>query len=218
MSQTADLEPSALGKKEFWDDQYQLELENFHDHGDEGEVWFGNLVMNRIVKWCSSSESIDKKTPVLDVGSGNGLLALEISRKGFLNVLGIDYSETAVQLSREIAKESSSHVRLKFAIFCRNLAAFSKGSKFGLILDKGTYDAISLSDNAVEDRGKYVENIHSIMLPNSFFLIATCNWTMEEIVQSFLPYFCFVETIPTPSFQFGGKQGNNVSIVVFKRN
>ncbi|KAK2718715.1 hypothetical protein QYM36_005896 [Artemia franciscana] len=127
MSQTADLEPSALGKKEFWDDQYQLELENFHDHGDEGEVWFGNLVMNRIVKWCSSSESIDKKTPVLDVGSGNGLLALEISRKGFLNVLGIDYSETAVQLSREIAKESSSHVRFEVCNILSKSSSIFKG-------------------------------------------------------------------------------------------
>lgn len=45
-----DLSPSSLGTREqyqptfrykldSWDGVYEVELENFHNHGDEGEIW-----------------------------------------------------------------------------------------------------------------------------------------------------------------------------------
>ena len=35
---------SKLGKKDHWDDWYVMELRNFEDNGDDGEVWYGKDV------------------------------------------------------------------------------------------------------------------------------------------------------------------------------
>lgn len=35
---------SKLSKHEYWEQNFQLELKNFEDHGDDGEVWFGKDV------------------------------------------------------------------------------------------------------------------------------------------------------------------------------
>ena len=35
---------SKLAKQEYWESNFQLELQNYEDHGDDGEVWFGKDV------------------------------------------------------------------------------------------------------------------------------------------------------------------------------
>ena len=53
-----------------WDKQYELELENFLDHGDIGEIWFGKRIMDTIVKWVT--DTMDKENSnILDLGCGN---------------------------------------------------------------------------------------------------------------------------------------------------
>lgn len=35
---------SKLSKQEYWQSNFEQELINFEDHGDDGEVWFGKDV------------------------------------------------------------------------------------------------------------------------------------------------------------------------------
>lgn len=45
------------------------------------------------------------------------------------------------------------------------------GSKFGLVHDKGTYDAISLNpDQPKSERNKYIEKVHEMLDNNGIFL------------------------------------------------
>lgn len=43
-------------------------MENFNDHGDVGEIWFGKETARRVVKWLSENPDIHKDDSVLDLG------------------------------------------------------------------------------------------------------------------------------------------------------
>lgn len=56
--------------------------------------------------------------------------------------------------------------------------------KCDLLLDKGTFDAISLmEDFGSEVRERYLKACHNLLKKDGLFLIATCNWTIDEIEQ-----------------------------------
>lgn len=100
---------------------------------------------------------------------------------------------------------------------------------FDLVLDKGTFDAISLSAEFIAVNGKNVR-LHeafpriaiSFLRPRGFFLITSCNWTEEEIIKWFtvgediagkLEVF---DKISYPVYEFGGHKGQGVASVCFR--
>ena len=84
-----------------------LEKKNFEDIGDKGEVWFGENVMNRMVRWLE--KNVDADSQIIDLGCGNGLLCLELHEAGFKNVCGVDYSAHAIELAKKLAQDSQLH-------------------------------------------------------------------------------------------------------------
>ncbi|XP_032221343.2 EEF1A lysine methyltransferase 2 isoform X2 [Nematostella vectensis] len=72
------LPPSELGTKQYWDSAYETELSNFDDHGDVGEIWFGEGCLNRMIKWIKKCPRITKNSSILDVGCGNGMLLVPL--------------------------------------------------------------------------------------------------------------------------------------------
>ncbi|DBB10727.1 TPA: hypothetical protein ACH3X3_007218 [Trebouxia sp. C0006] len=95
-----------LGKREFWDGTYARELQNLHLNGDEGEVWFGEEVMHTMVEWLhillSQQHKNNKAIAILDVGTGNALLPLQLAKLGYSNLTGSDYSAQSIALSQHI--------------------------------------------------------------------------------------------------------------------
>ncbi|KAG3263907.1 EEF1A lysine methyltransferase 2-like [Ictidomys tridecemlineatus] len=95
----------------------------------------------------------------------------------------------------------------------------TKLSGFHICIDKGTFDAISLNpDNAVEKRKQYVKSLSSVLRVKGFFLITSCNWTKEELLNEFSEGFELFEELPTPKFSFGGRSGNSVAALVFQKS
>ncbi|XP_018575947.1 EEF1A lysine methyltransferase 2 [Anoplophora glabripennis] len=207
-----ELNASELGKLDYWENCYDKELNNFHNHGDPGEIWFGDDIVNRIIQWMEMSELVKKDSKLLDIGCGNGMFVVELANEGFTNLHGVDYSEKAVELAKAIANKQNLNIHFSTQNILDGLR-----DKFDIIHDKGTYDAISLSENALENRNVYINNVYDSLNNNGLFIITSCNWTESELIQQFKMKFESFHTIPTPQFKFGGKVGSVVSSCVFKR-
>lgn len=67
-------------------------------------------------------------------------------------------------------------------------------------------------------RETYIKNIYHILdEDDGLFIITSCNWTEEELIESFKGSFEKLVSIPAPSFMFGGKVGSVVTSIVFRK-
>ncbi|XP_023171222.1 EEF1A lysine methyltransferase 2 [Drosophila hydei] len=213
-----ELEGSELGTREYWETSYTREIKNYKSHGDVGEIWFDEDSQQRIVDWLLKQENIDKETArVLDLGCGNGMFLIALANEGFTQLTGVDYSPKAIELAMGIAKDQALDISYNVADLTQNESQ-TLGS-YNIIHDKGTYDAVSLCpDDPKEKRNNYLATVSKLLQDEqSHFIITSCNWTEEELVHSFEHLFVKHCTIPTPTFKFGGKVGNVVTSVVFKK-
>jgi len=102
-------------------------------------------------------------------------------------MLGVDYSEKSIELAVDIAKERRLDGDVEFvcADVVREHPMKWAGEPFDVVLDKGTFDAISLSDELLEDGRKlmegYAEQIVQTVKPGKWFIITSCNWTEDEL-------------------------------------
>lgn len=204
---------SRLGTKEYWNDTYVKELQSFKDFGDVGEIWFGVKSMMRIVQWMKK-QNIGEDAAVLDIGTGNGILLVELAKAGFRNLTGIDYSPAAAELAKSILeKEQLPDVRIQVEDFLNPSICLSG---FDVCIDKGTFDTVSLCpDNSAGKRSHYVETLHKVLKQKGIFIITSCNWTKDELVNQFHKGFVLQKELPTQTFQFGGKTGSSVTVLIF---
>ena len=86
-----------------------------------------------------------------------------------------------------------------------------------LFVYSGTFDAISLSESADENKVKYVESVNKMLDSDGLLLITSCNWTESELKKYFSKNFVHQETVPTPTFSFGGKTGKSTTFCIFKK-
>ncbi|KZC04999.1 Methyltransferase-like protein 10 [Dufourea novaeangliae] len=182
-----ELGPSELGTLDYWEKVYTDELDNFKDHGDVGEIWFGRNSLQKIIRWITTKLKLDKENDkIVDIGCGNGMALVELANKGFTKLVGVDYSQKAIALAHEILKENNiSHINLKVCDIL-NLETHELLRDFKLVHDKGTYDAISLHpQDPATKRKKYIENVNKILVPGGYLILTSCNWTKEELESHF---------------------------------
>ncbi|KAK3012442.1 hypothetical protein RJ639_010365 [Escallonia herrerae] len=262
-----DAEPvtSMLGFQSYWDAAYADELVNFREHGHAGEVWFGADVMEMVASWTKrlcidisrgqlqnhlddtisqpvvQGEEDLSSWSVLDVGTGNGLLLQELSKQGFSDLTGTDYSEGAIDLARSIA-DRDGFTNIKFLVDDALETKLDK--KFKLVMDKGTLDAIGLHPDGPIKRIMYWDSISRLVSPKGLLVITSCNSTKDELVQEVdnfnqrrvgasqenetrggqeasrdSPPFRYLDHIRSyPTFMFGGTVGSRVATIAFLRN
>ncbi|KAL8763633.1 MAG: hypothetical protein Q9184_000633 [Pyrenodesmia sp. 2 TL-2023] len=175
-------------------------------------------------------------TSFLDLGTGNGeMLFLLRSEGGFTGpMLGIDYSDASVALAERIAAEkgySEGEIRFReWDILGREWEEGGEGW-WDVVLDKGTFDAVSLSAETDAEGRRVCEGYKGRVLgmvkKGGRFLVTSCNWTEEELRGWFERRaegdreegggFEWEGRVAYPGFRFGGQTGQSVSGVSFRR-
>ena len=138
----------------------------------------------------------------------------------------MDYSEGAVRLGAEYAG-SCGFGQIVF----RQADILDSGVDLGtaaLVIDKGTFDAISLAEADPERNieggrirtlcGKFKGALLRILVqsPDARFLITSCNWTRDELCLLFAPEFLPHDEVSHQTFSFGGQVGQTVTTIAFK--
>ena len=101
---------------------------------------------------------------------------------------------------------------------------------YDVVLDKGTFDAISLSAE-IDSKGKricegYALAVKSLVKRGGMLLVTSCNWTEEELEEWIVgtdkrnreeDRFEVCGRVPYHRFKFGGVEGQSVVGVAFRR-
>jgi hypothetical protein len=95
---------------------------------------------------------------------------------------------------------------------------------FDIVLDKGTFDAISLADDAKDTRvcERYPDIARQLLRKGGFLVVTSCNWTEDELVKWFTGVggrdrLVVWGRADYPRFRFGGQEGQGVCTVCFQR-
>ncbi|KAF8969182.1 S-adenosyl-L-methionine-dependent methyltransferase [Flammula alnicola] len=230
---TSAFQPSKLGTKEHWDTTYEEELENFEEIGDEGEIWFGEESVEKMVDWTLQNLPPSAKASILEVGSGNGTLLFGLLEAGYdaSTLHGIDYSAGAIKLSKEISKtRGGSEITFSECDFLNDAPQApevpheeGQTAVWDLLLDKGTYDAIALGEKDEQGNSpaiRYPSRVTRCLKSGGHFLITSCNFTEEELKASFDTEdsgLVYHSRIQHPTFSYGGKSGSVCSSVAFRK-
>jgi EEF1A lysine methyltransferase 2 len=252
------LTPSQLGTRKYWDDYYQNDIDNVAEGAEavdpaDLESWFDDVgAPTKTLEYLTSDEfplSARKDScSVLDLGTGNGSALFSLRAEGGYTgtLVGIDYSEQSIQLATKLKNKYASDgetVQLSvndmtFDVF--NLLSDSPHEAswwprtdqgFDLVLDKGTFDAVSLSsETTTADDGSeralcdvYPQKALAFIKPGGYLLVTSCNWTEDELIKWFTTtvemrhQLTVVNKIKYKVFQFGGHQGQGVASVCFQR-
>jgi len=231
-SSIVDFNPSRLGTKEHWDEVYQREIGSFQEIADEGEVWFGEDVLEKMVDWAVENSPPNPTAPyVLDIGTGNGVTLFGLTEAGYPpdRLCGVDYSNHSVELAQAIAEHRGlSDITFKQCdiLFDKPapLESMGENRQWDLILDKGTFDAVSLGQYEQLDQPAsrlYPIKVGALLKEGGLLLITSCNFTEQEIRNLFetaASGLQFHSRVNHRAFSFGGQTGTVVSTTAFVKS
>jgi SAM-dependent methyltransferase len=203
---------------------------------------------------------------ILDLGCGNGSLLLALHDAGWAGrLLGVDYSEASVALAERVALARAAGRGVggdgdgdgdglepppgrlaEFLVWdvlagpLDGVLAGEQARGWDIVLDKGTFDAVSLSGDR-DGAGRracelYRGRVLELVKTGGVFLVTSCNWTERELRAWFEGEggedgeegeegeegaweggLKQVGRVEYPTFSFGGVKGQAISTMCFMK-
>ena len=126
-----------------------------------GDDETNNYLKSTIEKWVGKSEG----KSALDLGCGSGTTAFVLSKLGF-NVTGVDISETAIGMAKDLALEQSLEIKFEIGDV---LQLEKMQQKFDLIYDSHCFHCIVFDD----DRDRVLEGVKNSLSSTGIFILDT---------------------------------------------
>ncbi|KAM7222421.1 S-adenosyl-L-methionine-dependent methyltransferase [Rhypophila decipiens] len=217
---------------------------------------------------CAFGRISKESAGVIDLGCGNGSMLFALREEGWTGrLLGVDYSDTSVAFANKVQETRRKQKQedggeeewqdVEFQTWDVLNGDFSdlqqqqqqqqqqpgeeeKGSRWDIVLDKGTFDAISLSSERNAQGNPicegYPSRVLNLLREGGIFLITSCNWTEDELkawieggIQETVVEDASdggkkeikkyrmrqIGRVKYPSFSFGGVQGSTISTLCF---
>jgi SAM-dependent methyltransferase len=168
------------------------------------------------------------------------------------DMVGVDYSPRSIELARQIDEQRRAALRAQEdendesndhnADGSSALPGFANitlhvwdlltdsvgdwlGDGFDVVLDKGTFDAISLmspeADGSPYPCDRYRRTVAPLIKRGGYLVITSCNWTKSELLEWLVPQdgeLVLFDEARYPTFIFGGKTGQSVVTLVLQRH
>lgn len=215
----ASLFKSKLGNKDYWDELYRKEKNQFCNNIQlGGEIWFGQQVQDKVINYINKLYSNNFDVKIIDIGCGNSEFLFALQKQNYNNLTGIDYSKESIEFVIEKCKKLFAKDNLfelyEIDLNSKNINNYLKEKKFNLIHDKGTFDAFMLleSNNYIN----YVNYIKELADKDNLMIITSCNFNKEELLYYFKNSIELIDEISYKKFSFGGSSGQTVTTLVFK--
>lgn len=179
-----------------------------------------------------------------EVDEEEGKDTSEEGKKWVGRMMGVDYSERSIEFAKRIAKdkwekeaeeEREQANEIEFITWdimkedpSPKVLNGNQAKGWDIVLDKGTFDAISLSEET-DANGKrifegYKEKVLALVRMGGVAVVTSCNWTEEELIEWFVgkgieegERFEVLRKIEYRSFSFGGVKGQTVCSVCFRK-
>lgn len=204
---------------------------------DEGTIWFDeNGAEEAVVKLLDELEEEghiqrdgENASRFLDLGTGNGHMLFTLREgededgegKWEGGMVGVDYSPASVELARKIQTQRDIQPHVRFEEWDLLKAEpedwHDRELGFDVVLDKGTFDAISLMPQTEGEEHScetYRRKVEPLLAPNGFLVVTSCNWTKDELLSWLTPaeggQLEFFADAKYPSFTFGGQTGQSI--------
>ncbi|UCD09319.1 MAG: class I SAM-dependent methyltransferase [Dehalococcoidales bacterium] len=135
-------------------------------HGTKGEVDF---IENEI--------NYDKQSRILDVGCGTGRHSIELARRGYNYIIGVDLSSSMIERAKQIADNE----QLLVSFLVEDACQLKYENEFDLVimLCEGAFSIVESDEKDIQ----IMQGIHTAMKPKAK-LIMTCGNALYQIVNS----------------------------------
>ncbi|AQR95943.1 class I SAM-dependent methyltransferase [Clostridium saccharoperbutylacetonicum] len=136
----------------------------FYSNKEKAVPFFKNIPDENLITYFD--RGILKEGKALDIGCGKGRNSIYIAKKG-LEVCGVDFSETSIEMANKIATEQG--IKVKFS--CKSIFDFqSEKENYDFIYDSGCFHHIK-----PHRREQYLSTILKYLKPNGYFAMICFN-------------------------------------------